>query len=595
VCGSHVSGFENAPWIRSEHSRAPWAQSDMSEWSTPAWSPSSKGWPPLPSKAEPGQLLQQCLKLAGLSSDSTALELAHQFEEAAERVKPKPKAKCPYVVLREATSLCAQKQAKLAKAPKQLLAAEARSVAQEATQGGGGAGPDDYEEEDKQKLLQFQRELDDIATQPKACEQQFKELLASAKQALRAPRKRSPLRVLLLVATLLLSLLPPTRAGSTCASVGDATAFYSNITEWGPQARRFLTEKFYDHSVVALVETHHGANALPQLETDLDKDGWQLSSTPARPSGRSESGLSGGEWVLTRKFVASSSFQRMRAAARAKGRQDPCQGFAPLTLHLKTGNVVVIAADLQPGLELRGINNDIMVALASFTRALADPWLAVADWNCEPPSLVASGWAQQLQARVEAPLNCKVTCDMGPGRLYDYVLASHTCQDLSLHAAQSVPWKTHCGILITIKGAREERWVSKLVVPKALPTATRPRAQPQPDSKRQRRRAAALQRRKEALPEDLQEEFVASQAVLATSDHQEGEEVRVPFSVTEDTWLAALPALPPGPRASQPHGASLHGGVDPWHGESLYGGVDPRLFGESLPCGGVDPSCSGWE
>eukprot|EP00959_Pyramimonas_sp_CCMP1952_P268771 5619519-Pyramimonas_sp.AAC.1 len=100
--------------------------------------------------------------MAGLSSDSTALELAHQFEEAAERVKPKPTAKCPYVVLREATSPCAQKQAKLAKASKQLLSAEAwleeckgrqlvaaeelfeadqaRLVAQEATQGGGGAG-----------------------------------------------------------------------------------------------------------------------------------------------------------------------------------------------------------------------------------------------------------------------------------------------------------------------------------------------------------------------------------------------------------------------------------------------------------------------
>eukprot|EP00959_Pyramimonas_sp_CCMP1952_P417906 8755404-Pyramimonas_sp.AAC.1 len=82
----------------------------------------------------------------------------------------------------------------------------------------------------------------------------------------------------------------------------------------------------------------------------------------------------------------------MRAAARAEGRQGPCKGFALLTLHLKTGNVVVIAAYLQPGLGFRGINNDIMVALASFTRALADPWLAVADWNCEPPSLVASGW-----------------------------------------------------------------------------------------------------------------------------------------------------------------------------------------------------------
>eukprot|EP00959_Pyramimonas_sp_CCMP1952_P212029 4437214-Pyramimonas_sp.AAC.1 len=74
-------------------------------------------------------------------------------------------------------------------------------------------------------------------------------------------------------------------------------------------------------------------------------------------------------------------FQRTRAAARAAGRQGPCKGFVPLTLHLRTGNVVVIAAYLQPGLEFRGINNGIVVAMASFTRALADPWLVAADWN----------------------------------------------------------------------------------------------------------------------------------------------------------------------------------------------------------------------
>ncbi|CAK0853994.1 unnamed protein product [Prorocentrum cordatum] len=474
VCGSHVSGFENEPWIRSQHTRAPWDHADQSAWSAPAWAPPSKDWPSLPPKAEPAQLLQQYLKVAGLSSDSTALQLAHQFEEAAERIKPKPKAKCPYVVLREATSLCAQTQAKLAKASKQLLSAEAwleeckgrqlaaadelfeadqaRLVAQEATQSGGagvktetaaaeggeatphfGVDPqlfqdlDDYEG-DKQKLLQFQRELDDIATQDKAREQQFKELLASAKQALRAPRKRrradggqakadeaegaaaeatpgaaaadgsgggagsqdqpsaeERARLLPLAATLLLSRLPCTSAGGMGASSGDATVFYSSITEWGPQARRFLTEKYYDHSVVALAETHQGANALPQLETDLEK-AWS--------------------------FAAST--------------------------------------------------NDIMVALASFTRALADPRLAVADWNCEPPSLVASGWAPQLQARLEVPQNCKATCGKGPGRLYDYVLASYTCPDISLQAVQSAPWKTHCGALITTKGARKERWVSKL-------------------------------------------------------------------------------------------------------------------------------------
>eukprot|EP00959_Pyramimonas_sp_CCMP1952_P286418 5988843-Pyramimonas_sp.AAC.1 len=67
----------------------------------------------------------------------------------------------------------------------------------------------------------------------------------------------------------------------------------------------------------------------------------------------------------------------MRAQARMDGRQGPCKGFVPLALHLRTWNVVAIAAYLQPGPMVRGINNDIMAALASFTRALADPWYGV--------------------------------------------------------------------------------------------------------------------------------------------------------------------------------------------------------------------------
>eukprot|EP00959_Pyramimonas_sp_CCMP1952_P437953 9168930-Pyramimonas_sp.AAC.1 len=107
--------------------------------------------------------------------------------------------------------------------------------------------------------------------------------------------------------------------------------------------------------------------------------------------------------MLSRPWVAATSFERMRARMKLEGRMDPCKGFAPLTIHMKTGNVVAIAAYLQPGLLFRGISNDILVALAAFTSALTDPWIIVADWNIEPAAFRDSGWLRQLRGRMRLP------------------------------------------------------------------------------------------------------------------------------------------------------------------------------------------------
>eukprot|EP00959_Pyramimonas_sp_CCMP1952_P209239 4377261-Pyramimonas_sp.AAC.1 len=63
---------------------------------------------------------------------------------------------------------------------------------------------------------------------------------------------------------------------------------------------------------------------------------------------------------------------------------DPFKGFSATTLHLKSGNLVYIAAYLLPSLGIAQYNNEVLVALGAFTKALADPWVIVADWNNEP-------------------------------------------------------------------------------------------------------------------------------------------------------------------------------------------------------------------
>ena len=91
------------------------------------------------------------------------------------------------------------------------------------------------------------------------------------------------------------------------------TILFGNITEWGPQAARFVSQES-ERSVVAFCETHKAKNDMIDICAGLDKDGWRCSYTSARPTRRSENGTSGGEMILTKKHIAATSFESARRA-----------------------------------------------------------------------------------------------------------------------------------------------------------------------------------------------------------------------------------------------------------------------------------------
>ncbi|CAK0851627.1 unnamed protein product, partial [Prorocentrum cordatum] len=182
---------------------------------------------------QPPKLLGQYLTATGLSNDAGALALAQQVADADERSKSQLKPQCPDVVLRKAAALCTEKEAKLAKATKALIAAEkwledwkgrqaqaaeelfeadqSRIEAQEATLAKSGdqvgTSPEsecvpfgidmalfenleEYEEEGRKKLEEIQVQLQQVAEQAKARGAEFKEVLAATKKAFAAPRKK---------------------------------------------------------------------------------------------------------------------------------------------------------------------------------------------------------------------------------------------------------------------------------------------------------------------------------------------------------------------------------------------------------------------
>eukprot|EP00959_Pyramimonas_sp_CCMP1952_P033382 700673-Pyramimonas_sp.AAC.1 len=102
---------------------------------------------------------------------------------------------------------------------------------------------------------------------------------------------------------------------------------------------------------VALAETHVKLSGVEAGRSELFKDGWKMVGTPASASASSSSGSRGGEWIVHKRHIAATSWERFRSA-----KSRAIEGFRPGALHLKRGNVVLLPAYLFPGPKTGGTN-----------------------------------------------------------------------------------------------------------------------------------------------------------------------------------------------------------------------------------------------
>eukprot|EP00959_Pyramimonas_sp_CCMP1952_P278570 5824408-Pyramimonas_sp.AAC.1 len=142
-----------------------------------------------------------------------------------------------------------------------------------------------------------------------------------------------------------------------------------------------------------------------------------------------------------------------------------------MTLHLSSGNVVVVAIYLWPGLSTSGHNQSILISLGALLSALADPWIVVGDWNLEPAAFIRSGWPSKLQGEILYP-DVGATCDKAAqGALIDYGLVKQVTADrCCMRGFASVPWKTHIALQVDILGSKQRWRHRRLVTAPAFPT-----------------------------------------------------------------------------------------------------------------------------
>ena len=242
------------------------------------------------------------------------------------------------------------------------------------------------------------------------------------------------------------------RTGDKCGiDVGFEKSFgflFINVTHWGPLSKKYVLSKGRD--VNAVSEHHLDLQALKRLRAQLLCEKWIVFGTPARPSGRTQRGTSGGVLFIFRAHLALTPW----GVSCMKSELDPAAGYGldwvALRMQLKHTQIVLLSVYLTCNIGVAGENVTKLAQLRDFVERCPWPCALMGDWNLTPQELQETGFLTSIVNRrmvIRVP-DVAYTCTQGAKRIIDFMVV-----DARLLAATSVPglvseapWRPHLAL-----------------------------------------------------------------------------------------------------------------------------------------------------
>jgi len=258
------------------------------------------------------------------------------------------------------------------------------------------------------------------------------------------------------------------RAGSSSHDSGKCMVLdFYNITEQGPKSRDYLSgPEVKGTHVVGLAEHHIPKKGIREARNWCQQAGWRSAWSPAKSSGRSEEGTSGGTAVLSKKHLhlSPAKIGQEEAASLEHGGED----WTAIIIRLGGISILYIAAYFDCGIGVSGNNIKKMAAIMSFVQLTGLEFILMADFNMCPNILEFSGWAHKMGAEIIVPGNVDATCSTGS--MLDYGLVSFKLKEavLDFGALRGVPWKSHLGLRLRLSATPRSATVRSMQVPRRI-------------------------------------------------------------------------------------------------------------------------------
>jgi len=214
----------------------------------------------------------------------------------------------------------------------------------------------------------------------------------------------------------------------------------ANITECGPQFYLFAATTLYH--VMLITETHFGEQRMGELRSELAKRGWNTVMSPALPTGRSETGTSGGTLICVRNHIATEDIDLTK---------DRGDDWCRLTLNLKGFDLDLYSFYADHTIGFAGRNASKFAEVAAQILSRGNEFGIFGDFNMPPEELVAAGYHELIGATCTTPLGAQWTCRNGL-RILDYGFSSRGITAITARHLidDEVPWGPHLAARIVL-------------------------------------------------------------------------------------------------------------------------------------------------
>ena len=277
--------------------------------------------------------------------------------------------------------------------------------------------------------------------------------------------------------------------------------FFSNITVDGPTAQNFLKEEGQQYDAVGMVETHRGPAETDEMLRRWKESNFKAAATPAKATGRSKGGTSGGAIMgIKTKHQATSLRHLALKEDQQKGMLDmdafsagpiDFEDFAMMNWRIKDHTLTVGAAYLTDKMKFTGRNLTKLSNIATAIQSQGKYWILLADWNMEPQELTETGWPEAIGGEVLKPKGGDFTCSAGKGAMLDYAVISKKAQQMVISfTIKETPWGPHQGLVMELAAQPEAALAWRLPTPARFDHPKRGNKPADPDSKKSWRNEA---------------------------------------------------------------------------------------------------------